>query len=136
MKKTIAIEIILTLIFAVLLMSAIIAFKYIPLFRSYIDWYQSLSTDYPDYDMVSVAATNYEFFIQKLLIIGIPSLIAAIADLAAIIIIAVKDIPQVKQHIADFKIRRQERRAEHAAVAKRERIDKLQTELDELKKDD
>ena len=136
MKKTIAIEIILTLIFAVLLMSAIIAFKYIPLFRSYIDWYQSLSTDYPDYDMVSVAATNYEFFIQKLLIIGIPSLIAAVADLAAIIIIAVKDIPQVKQHIADFKIRRQERRAEHTAVAKRERIDKLQAELDELKKDE
>lgn len=136
MKKAIIIEVLLFTVFAALLTCTIVAFKDVSAFQSYIDWFRSLPLDYPDYDLVSVSANNYELFIQKLLIIGIPAIIAAIADLTAIIIIAVKDMPKVKQHITDIKHRHAERRAENAAVAKRERIDKLQAELDELKKDD
>ena len=137
MKKAIVIEILLVAVFAVLLTCAIIALKDIPSMKEYIDWYNTLSPDYPDYDLVETTAWEIRAYMPILLKIGIPALIAAVADLAAITIIAIKDFPVFKPLVDKFKARKEQRaaaKAEQAATAKQERIEKLPAELDELKK--
>ena len=136
MKKTVVVEILLVAVFAVLLSCAIIALKDIPSMNEYIDWYNTLSPDYPDYDLVDITAWAFKGYIPIFLSISIPALIAAIADLAAIVIIAIKDLPIVKQRIDSFKAKRTAVKAEQAETAKQQRIEKLQAELDELKKDE
>lgn len=136
MKKVIIIEILLTIVFVVLLVCAIIAFRYIAAMKEYIELSTTLDPDYPNYSLVQISANDNEFFCKILLGLAIPMIIAAPFVLAVMVIIAVKDFPFVKQRISEFKAKRAEAKAEKAEADKQARIEALQAELDELKKDE
>lgn len=136
MKKTVIVEIFLVAVLAVLLSCAIITLRDISSMNNYIDWYKTLSTDYPDYNLVKLTAEFAKADVDIFLSIGIPALIAAVIDLSAIIIIAVRDLPIVKQRIDACKVKRANKKKSRNAIAKQKRINQLQSELDALKKDE
>ncbi len=73
------------------------------------------------------------------LIRGILALVAAVVVIAVMIIIAIKDFPCFQPLVDKYKERKEKRAAEKAErteAAKQERIEQLQAELDELKKDE
>lgn len=75
----------------------------------------------------------------KYLIRGIFALLAALATLAAMILIALKDFPVFKpmlDKLAAKRDMRKQAKAEKAVADKQARIERLQSELDELKKDE
>ncbi len=129
MKKTILIELLLLFGFSVALACSIKLFVYangcietIEIFREYADVVES-------YRGAMHTAISY----------AIPSLIAALGTLAAGIIIAVKDFPCFKPLIDKFKAKREAKavaKTEKAEADKKARIEQLQAELDELKKDE
>lgn len=74
---------------------------------------------------------------------GILALLASLSTLVAMIIIAIKDFPFFKPLVDKFNAKRAARKEQRAAVkaeqaeaAKQARIEQLQAELDELKKDE
>lgn len=74
---------------------------------------------------------------------GILSLLATLGTLVALIFVAIKDFPVFKPLIDKFNAKRAARKEQRAAVkaeqaeeAKQARIEQLQAELDELKKDE
>lgn len=70
---------------------------------------------------------------------GLLALLAALCTLAAMIMIAIKDFPCFKPLIDKFKARREakaEAKTEKAVADKQARIEQLQAELNELKKDE
>lgn len=136
MKKTIVIETLLLIVLAVLLSCAIITLKDISSMNEYIEHFNTLPPNDANYDIGFIIVANTKVYVCKYLSIGIPAIIAAVADFTAIIITAVRDIPIIKQSIESFKAKRTARKEQRATTAKQERIDKLQAELDELKKDE
>ena len=70
---------------------------------------------------------------------GLMSLFAALATLAAMIIIAIKDFPVFQPLLAKLNAKRDARKqakAEKAEADKQARIEQLQSELEQLKKDE
>lgn len=136
MKKTVVVEILLVAIFAVLLSCAIISLKDISPMNEYIEYFSTLPPEDGNYNIGFIIAANTKIYLQTYLSIGIPSLIAAVIDLSAIIIIAVRDLPIVKQRIDACKVKRANKKESRNAIAKQKRINQLQSELDALKKDE
>ena len=135
MKKVIMIEIFLAFATATLIAVAAWRFSDVSMRISLMDSYLSMG----DIDR----GNDQKAFIIKSLSYAIPSLLAALCTLAAIIIIAIKDFPVFKPFVDKFTAKRaayKEQRAaikvEQAEVAKQARIEQLQAELDELKKDE
>ncbi|MCH5165653.1 MAG: hypothetical protein J1G01_04560 [Clostridiales bacterium] len=138
MKKTIVIEILLAFIFAVLIACCCPFLKHVAAMNEYIEEINGLILNHPNLDY-STDLKYYNAQIDKALAYAIPMLIAAIADIAVMVVIAIKDFPIFKSLKNKFKARKEQRaaaKAEQAAVAKQQRIEKLQAELDELKKDE
>ena len=80
---------------------------------------------------------------QQLMLRGILALLASLSTLVAMVLIAIKDFPVFKPLVdkfnakrAAYKEQREAIKAEQAEVAKQARIEQLQAELDELKKDE
>lgn len=141
MKKRIIIivEILLAFALSVLIACSVMGFKYaakiIELCDTYLAGY--------NYNVYNELVAYYDGNLSIILSYSIPTLIAAVAVLAAMIIIAVKEFPAIKQRIekinAKYAAKKEQRaaaKAEQAATAKQERIEMLQAELDELKKDE
>lgn len=130
-KKIIAIEIMLAIALAVLLYVNIMGFRYVDSILE--AWrYQSSDKNSESYRLLSA---YYSDNLGILLSYLIPALIAIVANITAIVIIALKYLP-IKQWINNFKTKRTERKEQRSAIAKQDRIAKLEAELDELKKDE
>ena len=77
--------------------------------------------------------------IYRYLIFGICGILAALATLAAMILVALKDFPVFKPMLDKLSAKRDARKQAKAAKAvadKQARIERLQSELDALKKDE
>lgn len=135
MKKTVIIEILLVCVLAILLSCAIISLRDIPSMNDYIEYFTNLDPKDGNYEIAYIIASNTEYYVNTFLSIGIPTLIAAVADLAAIIIIAIKDFPIIKRWVDNFKTKCATKKQIRNTIAKQKRIKQLQSELDELKKD-
>lgn len=139
MKKTIMIETLLLFVFCVALACSIKILDYAVTVSKSLEHYLNGDITYFDPALQNDQIRYYTDLYHTALSYGIPALFAAVADLAAMVIIAVKDLPCFKPFVDKFKARktaRNQAKAEQAAIAKQERIDKLQAELDELKKDE
>ncbi len=140
MKRVIVIEIVLAFAFAVLLACSIKFFMYVSKMYSGISMLYDLNmSDTSRNEIIE----RYRENIATALSYGIPALIAALATLAAMVLIALKDFPVFKplleKHAAKRTARKQANevaKAEKAAADKQERIERLQSELDALKKDE
>ena len=130
MKRTIIIEILLLFVLAVLLACTIKLFVYINDLKEEMEAYGLTSGfGYAVYSGRISTATSYV----------IPTFIAAIATAVAMVLVAVFNLPAFKPLVDEMKARKEQRaaaKAELAEVAKQQRIEKLQAELDELKKDE
>ena len=131
MKKIVVIEILLLFVFAVLIACTTKLFIYITELNEEMIKYgiDTQAFGYQIYKGRLNTATSY----------AIPTLIASIADLVVIVIIAIKDFTVFKPIAVKFnahKEKRAEARAEKVEIAKQQRIEKLQAELNELKKDE
>ena len=138
MKKTIVIEILLAFIFAVLIACSSPFFKHVAAMNEYIEEINGFILYDPNVDYSS-DLKYYNAQINQALAYAIPMLIAAIADIVVMVVIAIKEFPIFKSLKNKFKIRQEQRaaaKAEQAKIAKQQRIEKLQAELDELKKDE
>ncbi len=131
MKKTIIIIIILMCAFAV---SSYGAYKLLTLAYSVHNVHTTDELWLEIYD---------QLFNEVYLPYGILALVAAIATLAAMIIIAIKDFPVFKPLVDKFNAKRAAHKqasdaakAEKAEADKKARIEKLTAELEELKKDE
>lgn len=134
MKKTIVIEVLLLFVLAVTIASAI---EFFVVYNDTVDGVRHHVDG--TYFWIKYNVQN----VSVLIAYGCLSIIAAISTLAAMIVIAIKGLPCIKpladklhvQHVAR-KEARDQAKAEQAAIAKQERIAKLEAELDELKKDE
>lgn len=135
MKKTVIIEILLVCVLAILLSCAIISLRDIPSMNDYIEYFTNLDPKDGNYEIAYIIASNTEYYVNTFLSIGIPTLIGAVAVLAAIIIIAIKDFPIIKRWVDNFKTKCATKKQIRNTIAKQKRIKQLQSELDELKKD-
>lgn len=140
MKKTIIIEIILVLVFCVLIACAIKLLAYAHYSMQFVERLQDMSLDEVTRQDISQQTKKY---ISTALSYGIPSLLAALATVAAGILIALKDFPVFKPFVdrlaakhAERKQRRSEQKTAKAEENRQSRIASLQAELDELKKDE
>lgn len=137
MKKTIIVEILLLFVFCVAMAGAIKILNYAVSCAKMLDLANKIN--FGDEFSRNQFITNYKEQFHTALSYGVPALFAAVADLAAMVIIAIKDFPCFKPLVDKFKAYNEQRataKAEQAATAKQERIEKLQAELDELKKDE
>lgn len=139
MKKTIVIEILLLFVLALLIAVAVDYADFIGIYNDMI----AETKRHPEY--VSYSRTlAHEIQIRNTYIsYFVPTILAAFATLAAIIILAIRDFPVFKPLVDKFKAKRAARKEQRAAekteqaeTAKQERIAELQAELDELKKDE
>lgn len=130
-KIAIAIEIMLAIALAVLLYVNITGFRYVDLI---LEAWRKQSSD-KNSELYITLSAYYSDNLGILLSYLIPALLAIVASITAIVIIALKDLP-IMQWINNFKTKRIERKEQRSAIAKQERIAKLQAELDELKKDE
>ncbi|MCH5162891.1 MAG: hypothetical protein J1G38_05325 [Clostridiales bacterium] len=127
MKKAVVVEILLLLILAVSIACAV---EFFVVYNDTMNHVYHLVEGTPflvQYDVKDVSS---------LMICGIFSILAALAALAIMIIIAIKDFPVVKQYINNLKAKRAVAKSEKAEADKQARIEKLQAELDELKKNE
>lgn len=132
MKKTIIIEVLLFAAFVTTLVCASIMLYYAR--NLYINAHDPyVISHYPD------IVELYSKQVKWSLSFALPFLASAIFTFAAIIIIAVKDFPVFKPLILKSNAKREARKlakAEKAEANKQARINKLQAEIDELKKDE
>lgn len=63
-------------------------------------------------------------------------LLATIADITAIVLLTLKEFPLFKPLVDKFKARKEKNKQEKAEAERQARIEQLQAELDELKKDE
>ncbi len=130
MKRTIFVEILLLLVLAVLLAIGIAHWQSV---SSWLNLYfEDFHNDYTWNEFVK------EFAFDKTLTYSIFTLVATIADLVAIILIAIKDFPVFKpllDKLAANKERRTQAKAERAEADKQAKIKALEAELEELKND-
>ena len=137
MKKTVIVEVLLLFVFCVALACAIEILDYAVDSANMLDLANKI--DFGDEFTRIQFIKTYEEYYHTALSYGIPSLFAAVVDLIAMAIIAIKDFPVFKPLVDMLNAKRaarKEQRAEQAAIAKQDRIAKLQAELDELKKDE
>ncbi len=145
MKKIIIIEILMLFVFCVLTACSINHFSAVHLCIQNINYFENLTeiqsnmSEAQRLELIEVWRNS----MQKGLIYAISTLLAALAILAVMIIITIKDFPVFKpltDKLADKRAARKEARsqakAKQAAIAKQERIDQLKAELDELQKDE
>ena len=131
MKKTVCVEIMLVFIFSALIAIASWRLSYVVETRAWLD---------------AGAFTNIEAQkanINTSLIYSVIAIIAALCDLAVMVITAIKDFPVFKPLVNKFtakraahKEQREAIKAEQAEAAKQARIEQLQAVIDELKKDE
>lgn len=139
MKKTIIIEILLLFAFCVALACAIKILNYAVDAKKLLDRFLNGNLVYTDSTIQNESIKYYTELYHAALSYGIPALFAAVATLAAMIIIAIKDFPAFKPLVNKFKAHKEQHdaaKAEQTKIAKQERINKIQAELDELKKDE
>lgn len=146
MKKTIIIEILMLLSICVLIASAIkfctLAHLQATNIERWTNLYNQIPVQSEDWSVVSrrIEALTTINELKKLyssyIVYAIFALLAAVADLAAMVLVALRDIPALREKLAARKTRRAEQKAEQAAIDKQERIERLQAELEELKKDE
>ncbi len=136
MKRVVIIEIVLAFAIAMLLACSIKFFMYVS------KMYNNINMLY-DLDMSDASRNEiierYRGNIAIALSYGIPALLAALATLAAMVLIALKDFPVFKpllDKLAAKRDARKQAKAEKAAADKQARIERLQSELDALKKDE
>lgn len=140
MKKTIFIEVLLAFVFCAAVATTVYFFKAVSTTLNSIEY---LKTAYMDeqqrQELISLLRDNITTFLSY----GIPSLLAALATVAAGILIALKDFPVFKPFVdrlaakhAERKQRRNEQKTAQAEENRQARIASLQAELDELKKDE
>lgn len=138
MKKTIIIEVLLLFVFCVALACAIKILIFSTNMLYMIDYANNvLQYENDNLRIEYIASLNEQY--NTALSYGIPAIFAAVADLAAMVIIAIKDFPVFKPLVDKFKAHKEQRdaaKAKQAEIAKQERINELQAELDELKKDE
>lgn len=137
MKKTVIVEVLLLFVFCVALACTIKMLIFATDMLDIIDYANNIQfeSDYLRNEFINTYKEQYNTALSY----GIPSLFAAVADLIAMAIIAIKDFPVFKPFVdklKDKRAARKEQRAEQAAIAKQDRIAKLEAELDELKKDE
>lgn len=140
MKKTIIIEILCLIAFCIILACAI----------KFLSYAHEVSLNIIELQKELVYDSSYERIIDSVkeyrtvaLSYGIPALLAALATLAAMVLIALKDFPVFKPMLDKLAAKRADRKqandtakAEKAAAEKQARIERLQSELDALKKDE
>lgn len=139
MKKTIIIEILLLFVFAVLIACTSMAFIYVTNMNFHISQLGKAGLDNPDYQHIQEIIAYYKGNNHIVAAFAVPSLIAAISTLAVIIVIAIKDFPVFKPLLDKFatkKAEKQTAKAQQAAKNKQTRIEQLENELNELKKDE
>lgn len=129
MKKTFCIEVLLLFVFIVLIACCASYFIIVANNLAVINVYKQHNENY-----LEVLTGVYIYSI-----LGTFSILAILADLAAMIIIAIKDFPAFKP-LADKlnarKEQRQQAKDEKAEADKQAKIERLQAELGELKKDE
>lgn len=120
MKRTIIIEVLLLFIFTILIIVLINAWQNLHILLEFYegeDW--------------EIFVKNYN--ITSAIIFPIFYTLATIADLAAIILIALKDFKSLADKLATRKVARQEAKAERAEADKQAKISELEKQLEELK---
>lgn len=134
MKKSILLTVLMVFIFVVLIVLDVYFWRAV---NSYIQAIQTLK-GYTDSQYQEII-TEFQQGLTKLAIYGSVTTIASVATLAAIILIATKDLPILK-HISDKLAVRKEKRtqakAERAQANKQAKIQALEQQLEELKKDE
>lgn len=145
MKRTIVIEVLLSFIFVVLaylfisyLINAVQNFSFAD------NWLKSnLESGYDGESVLNEAEIIKEAATRQILFATLLYLPAVLADLAAMIIIAIHPLPGFKPLVEKYskwsssrKEAREAERAEKAEADKQRRIEELQAELDALKKDE
>lgn len=138
MKKTIIVE---TALIVILAISITFAVEYWGLTSKLIDELKIFKNNFnpSNYFSYYPELNYYHNTIKHNAIYGSLSLIAAFATLAAMVLIALKDFPVFKPMLDKLTAKRADRKqakAEKAAADKQARIERLQSELDELKKDE
>lgn len=126
MKRTILIEILLLIAAIVMIACCVQFFIIVANDLETIEWFKQENQEY----------LSWYRFVWQYSIFGSLSLLAALADLAAMILIALRDIPKLKAWVERRKAARADAKAEKAEADKQARIAALQAELDQLKKDE
>lgn len=133
MKKTIVIEILLSFILSILILFAFLEFRGIYYNFQAIKYLESMGQEYIDFSDST----------RQFAIYGSLAVLASLATIAVMVLIAIKDFPVFKPLVDKFnakraahKEQREAIKAEQAEAAKQARIEQLQAELDELKKDE
>lgn len=124
MKKTIIFELLHMFVLGLLIYFSVV---YWQVFANYIE-YNIVNSPYP---------SDVKAFYQVLTYVIILTL-GCIAEITAMILIAIKDLPVFKPIVDKYNAHKQARlvaQAEKSEQQKQARIEKLQAELDELKKD-
>lgn len=122
MKKTIIIEILLLFILSILLMFTILHFMYAA------SWFDVIRHDIEQGFDVS---SSYKYATERI-IEGLFALLACIADIAVMVVIALKDLNSVKSFVNKLHTKNENKKN----ARKQKRIEKLQAEIDALHGDD
>lgn len=131
MKRVIFIEILLIFILSFLLVATISYWKNVEFLVNYYNNHLQDTVSWNDF----VSAYGFD----NNLTYSIISLIAVLANLIAIILITTKNFPVFKPLVDKYNARKQKHaqaKAERAEIEKQKRIEQLETELEELKKDE
>lgn len=137
MKKTLIIELILTIVFAITLAVAIYFWKGVQTTINAINLFKSHNDNF-----YSQIIEDYYISLKPLIGYGTVSLLALLADLAAMVLIAIKDFPVFKPLVEKLQAKSQARKhskeqakAARAEANKQAKIAELESQLEELKKD-
>lgn len=143
MKRTIIIEVLLLLILAVLIACTSMAFIYVTDMNYHITQLSGAGLDNPQYQLIEGTIKYYKGNTHIVLSFAVPTLVAALCDLAAMVLIALHNFPCFKPLIDKLAAKRAAQKqatatakAEKAETAKQARIEQLTAELNELKKDE
>lgn len=141
MKKTILIEILLFFVFVWLIYGTVIWWSSAN--YEVVELKHFLTNFSPDnfatFETYTNTLAGLKSYTARAVTCAIISTLATLSTLAAIIVIAIKDISCFKLLIDKIKAKLEERKiakAEKAEADKQARIEQLQAELDELKKDE
>lgn len=122
MKKKIIIEILLLFILSILLMFTILHFMYAA------SWFDVIRHDIEQGFDVS---SSYKYATERI-IEGLFALLACIADIAVMVVIALKDLNSVKSFVNKLHTKNENKKN----ARKQKRIEKLQAKIDALHGDD
>lgn len=122
MKKTIIIEILLLFILSILLMFTILHFM------SAASWFDVIRHDI---EQVFDVSSSYKYATEQI-IEGLFALLACIADIAVMVVIALKDLNSVKSFVNKLHTKNENKKN----ARKQKRIEKLQAKIDALHGDD